>query len=319
MDLTSIILAIVALSVAAFHLGRARALSLPGAPGQAKRLHSLPGYYGYYTALWCLLPALALGLLWLLAEPRVVVALLVKGLPEAQRSMSLGEIDLLVNNIRHLASGDVVSGDVDRVLQEAALQYQAYMATSRKLLATLTIGLAMLAGALAWQRIAPQFRARNRVEKIINGLLIAASSIAIFTTIGIVLSVLFEAIRFFHEVPIADFLFGLKWSPQTAIRPDQVGSSGAFGAIPLFAGTLLITAIAMLVAVPVGLMTAIYLAEYSSRRVRAVAKPLLEILAGIPTVVYGFFAALTVAPAIRTAGEAMGMTVSSESALRPGW
>ena len=318
MDLTSIVLAIIALSVAAFYMGRARSLTLAGGPRRTVRLHSLPGYHGYYTALMCLLPALALTLLWILAEPRVVVALVVNGLPDAQQSMSEGEINLLVNNIRNLASGDVVSRDVDRVLQEAAERYQAYLATSRQLLATLTLGLAILAGAIAWRRITPNFRARNRVEKIINGLLIAASSIAIFTTIGIVLSVLFEAIRFFREVPIAEFLFGLDWSPQTAIRSDQVGSSGAFGALPLFAGTLLITAIAMIVAVPVGLMTAIYLAEYSSRRVRAVAKPLLEILAGIPTVVYGFFAALTVAPAIRTAGEAMGMSVSSESALAAG-
>ena len=148
--------------------------------------------------------------------------------------------------------------------------------------------------------------------------LIAASSIAIFTTIGIVFSVLFEAIRFFGEVPITEFLFGLNWSPQTAIRADQVGSSGSFGAVPLFTGTMLITAIAMFVSVPVGLMTAIYLAEYSSSRVRATAKPLLEILAGIPTVVYGFFAALTVAPWVRRTGESLGLEVASESALAAG-
>jgi phosphate transport system permease protein len=151
-----------------------------------------------------------------------------------------------------------------------------------------------------------------------SALLLAASSIAVLTTVGIVLSVLFEAIRFFNEVPVTEFLFGLNWSPQTAIRADQVGSSGSFGAVPLFAGTLLITAIAMIVAVPVGLMTAIYLAEYSTHRVRAVAKPVLEILAGIPTVVYGFFAALTMAPAVRRAGEALGLEVASESALAAG-
>jgi phosphate transport system permease protein len=130
--------------------------------------------------------------------------------------------------------------------------------------------------------------------------------------------VLFEAIRFFEKVPVTEFLFGVNWSPQTAIRADQVGSSGSFGAVPLFTGTLLITAIAMFVAVPVGLMSSIYLAEYSSRRVRATAKPLLEILAGIPTVVYGFFAALTVAPWVRRTGESMGIDVASESALAAG-
>ena len=124
--------------------------------------------------------------------------------------------------------------------------------------------------------------------------------------------------RFFQQVPLLDFLFGLSWSPQTAIRADQVGSSGAFGAVPLFAGTLLISGLAMLVAVPVGLMSAIYLSEYASRRFRSYAKPLLEILAGIPTVVYGYFAALTVAPLLRGIGESIGLDVASESALGAG-
>jgi phosphate transport system permease protein len=176
----------------------------------------------------------------------------------------------------------------------------------------------VLGAAVARRRITSKFRARNKVEGFVNALLIAASSIAILTTVGIVMSVLFEALRFFGEVPVSEFLFGTTWSPQTAIRADQVGSSGSFGAVPLFAGTLLITFIAMIFAVPVGLMTAIYLAEYSSNRVRAITKPVLEILAGIPTVVYGFFAALTVAPAIRVFGESIGLEVASESALAAG-
>ena len=150
------------------------------------------------------------------------------------------------------------------------------------------------------------------------GFLMASSTIAILTTVGIVLSVLFESLRFFQAVPVTEFIFGAEWSPQTAIRADQVGASGAFGAIPLFAGTLLISFIAMLVAVPVGLMSAIYLAEYARPGVRAVVKPLLEVLAGIPTVVYGFFAALTVAPFIRGLGESVGLDVASESALAAG-
>lgn len=170
----------------------------------------------------------------------------------------------------------------------------------------------------AWLRIHEQQRARNKVERVILVFLIACSTIAIFTTLGIVLSVLFESIRFFQAVPVADFLFGLEWSPQTAIRADQVGSSGAFGAIPLFTGTMLVSAIAMLIAVPIGLMTAIYLAEYAKPLIRALSKPLLEILAGIPTVVYGFFAALTVAPLIRGWGQSVGLDVSSESALAAG-
>jgi len=315
---TTLILMLAAISYAAFYIGRGRSVALVGGPRHGTRLHSLPGYYGYFTAMWCLIPALAVLMLWMLVEPRAIVALVINGLPEAQQALSAGELNLLMNNIQNLASGDAVSGDIDVILSDAALRFQEYTVLSRRILVALTIGLAVLGGAIALRRIHPEFRARNRVEHVILLLLIAASSIAIFTTIGIVLSVLFEAMRFFKEVPVTEFLFGLNWSPQTAIRADQIGSSGSFGAVPLFTGTLLITSIAMLVAVPVGMMTAIYLAEYSSRRVRSIAKPLLEVLAGIPTVVYGFFAALTVAPYVRSVGESLGLEVASESALAAG-
>ena len=318
MDNLTLILLLAGMAAAAFYMGRRRSFAVVGGPARGAKLHSLPGYYGYFTLIWCLLPALGLFFVWVLLEPRIVVALVIESLPEAQRSLSPGELNLLVNNIQNLAAGDAISGDADAVMSAAAERYNEYLATGRKILATLTLGVAGLGGAIALRRIRPEFRARNRVEQVVLYLLIAASSIAILTTIGIVLSVLFEALRFFREVPVTEFLFGLNWSPQTAIRADQVGSSGSFGAVPLFAGTMLITAIAMIVAVPVGLMTAIYLAEYSSNRVRAVAKPLLEILAGIPTVVYGFFAALTVAPWVRAAGESMGLEVASESALAAG-
>jgi phosphate transport system permease protein len=174
------------------------------------------------------------------------------------------------------------------------------------------------AAMLVRRRIDVGLRARNQVEGILTVILVACSTIAIFTTIGIILSVLYEAIRFFNVIPIAHFLFGLDWSPQMAIRADQVGSSGAFGAVPVFLGTILISAIAMVVAVPIGLMSAIYLSEYAGKRLRAVAKPLIEVLAGIPTVVYGFFAALTVAPVIRDWGSRLGLDVASESALAAG-
>jgi phosphate transport system permease protein len=318
MQSTTLLLILLAMAAAAFYVGRGRSLAIVGGPRQSVELHSLPGYYGYYTAIWSLLPALALFLGWLLLEPRIIVALIVNSLPEAQQSLPAGELNLLVNNIQNLAAGDAVSGDIDVLLTDASSRYREYAIASRGILATLTLGLAVLGGTFAWRRIHPDLRARNRVERFILFTLIGASSIAILTTIGIVLSVLFEALRFFQKVPLGDFLFGLTWSPQTAIRADQVGSSGSFGAVPLFAGTMLITGIAMLVAVPVGLMTAIYLAEYSSNRVRAIAKPLLEVLAGIPTVVYGFFAALTVAPWVRRAGESVGLEVASESAMAAG-
>ena len=159
---------------------------------------------------------------------------------------------------------------------------------------------------------------RDLTELAVRGVLIACSLAAVLTTFGIIFSLLFEAIRFFEKVAIIEFLFGLEWSPQTAIRSDQVGASGAFGAIPLITGTLLISAIAMAVAAPLGLLSAIYLAEYSSGWTRNLVKPLLEMLAGIPTVVYGFFAALVIAPFIRDAGTGIGFEVASESALAAG-
>ena len=318
MQSTTLILLIGLFAIAAFYMGRARSVALVDGPLKGQALHSLPGYYGYFVAIWCVLPALGLLLVWFLLEPKIIVALVIENLPESYKAYSPGELNLLLNNIQNLAAGDVVSVDVDDVLTAAAQQFNDYVDRSRQLLTVLSIGLAVLGGTIAWRRIHPDLRARNRVEAVVRWFLIAASSIAIFTTIGIVLSVLFEAIRFFQKVPISEFLFGLNWSPQTAIRADQVGSSGSFGAVPLFTGTLLITSIAMVVAVPIGLMTAIYLAEYSSPRVRATAKPLLEVLAGIPTVVYGFFAALTVAPWLRSAGESAGIAVASESALAAG-
>jgi phosphate transport system permease protein len=180
--------------------------------------------------------------------------------------------------------------------------------------------LAVATGGLAWGhgRISADMRAREAVEATIRVMLIACSCLAILTTVGIVLSLLFEAIRFFGLVSPIEFFFGLQWSPQTAMRADQVGASGTFGAVPVFAGTLLITLIAMAVAVPIGLLSAVYLSEYASRRERGVVKALLEILAGVPTVVYGFFAALTVAPFFRRFGESIGLDVASESALAAG-
>ena len=167
---------------------------------------------------------------------------------------------------------------------------------------------------------APEGRRARQIlgERLLLGLLAASSLVAILTTVGIALSLLFETLRFLDAVPLFDFLFGLNWSPQIAIREDQVGSSGAFGVVPLLVGTGLIAAVAMTVAGPLGLLSAIYLAEYATPRARSYAKPILEILAGIPTVVYGFFAVLVVAPFVRDSSESIGFEVSSESALAAG-
>lgn len=184
------------------------------------------------------------------------------------------------------------------------------------------LGAILLAGLAAiyfsGRRISPDFRARTYVERFIKGVLIGLSFIAVLTTFGIIMSLLFESMRFFEQVPVTEFLFGTQWSPQTALRADQAGQSGAFGAVPIFAGTFLIMLVAMVIAGPVGLMIAIYLSEYASKNVRKVIKPLIEILAGIPTVVYGFFALLTVGPTIRNFAESFGFAVPTQSALAAG-
>jgi phosphate transport system permease protein len=313
-----LIAVLLALTAAAYFFGRQRSVAVASGVGGIRHLHSLPSYYGSYAALWALLPALVVLGLWIAFESTVITQLVVRDLPAETQQLSPDRLGLVVNDIRNLAAGNVVSRSVTPELQAAADHLRSLQGVARAALAVVVLVLAIIGAGIAWRQISPRLRARNRVEAIVTALLIICSTIAIFTTIGIVLSVLFEAIRFFNVIPVTDFLFGLDWSPQMALRADQAGSSGAFGAIPLFAGTLLISLIAMLVAVPIGLMSAVYLSEYASREFRAVAKPVLEILAGIPTVVYGFFAALTVAPFIRDAGGLLGLDVASESALAAG-
>jgi phosphate transport system permease protein len=318
MRLPTLLLLIAAVVVAAFMLGRRRSVALAGGYRRIRTLHSLPGYYGYYAALWSAIPALLLLGMWLAVSDRMIMGRVADALPEPYRSMSGPDLGLVLNDVRGIAAGQMMGSDRQEELRQAADLYVQLQDSARWTVALLALALAIGGALFAYRSIHPLLRARNRVESVIKALLIAASTLAIFTTIGILISVVFEAVLFFSQVPLTSFLFGLEWSPQTAIRADQVGSSGAFGAVPLFAGTLLISGIAMLVAVPVGLMTAIFLAEYAPPRVRSLVKPILEVLAGIPTVVYGYFAALTVAPLLRQAGEALGLAVASESALGAG-
>jgi len=301
-----------------YHLGRKRALvAVDGVKG-VRFLHSLPSYYGFYVLLWAALPAVIVMLAWGLLQEGVLTSILLSHIPSELTAVSADRLSLLATTIKNVALGKITAGEITPAMQAAANEYSRYLQIAELAKSGLTLTLASLLGLIAWRKINPKMRARNRVEGIIKALLILSSGIAILTTVGIVFSVLFESIRFFEKVPFFDFVFGLEWSPQTAIRADQVGSEGLFGSVPLFAGTMLISLIAMTVAVPIGLMSAIYLAEYAGPKVRAYAKPILEILAGIPTVVYGFFAALTVAPAIRDFGVDLGLTVSSESALAAG-
>ena len=314
---STLLFVVVGLALLGYYIGRQRAVRAAVAAGP-RSFHSLPGYHGGYVALWCALPALTLLVLWQVLEPAWLRSAVLDSLPEAMQALPDDQLGLVYNEIRNQVEGNFVAGEPSPGVAAAAERYTELRASSRNLATGAVVVLGVLVLAWAYRRVRPEFRARNRVEKAIELLLIAASCVAILTTIGIFLSVFVEALRFFQQVSLLDFLFGLSWSPQTAIREDQVGASGAFGAVPLFAGTLLISGLAMLVAVPVGLMSAIYLSEYASRRFRAYAKPLLEILAGIPTVVYGYFAAITVAPMLRGFGESIGLDVASESALGAG-
>jgi len=307
-----------ALACLAYMQGKRRAFSLSGTAGGTGELHSRPGYYGMLTAVWCVLPALLIFGFWVAFSDTILTGLALKTLPASMQDLPAAQLNLLVNDLRNLVSGHVAARDIDPVLQLAADQYKGMERIGRIALALAMLSIALFSASLVYKRIRPEMRARNHVERIAQSALILCSTIAILTTIGIVLSVLYESIRFFQQVPITDFLFGMKWSPQMAMRADQVGSTGSFGAIPVLAGTFMISGIALSVAVPIGLMSAIYLSEYASSRVRAWAKPIMEILAGVPTVVYGFFAALVVAPFIRNSGEMLGLSVSSESALAAG-
>jgi phosphate transport system permease protein len=316
LSLLAIMLLVFGLGFIAWLSARARATSFTRAGGA--RVHSLPNYHGWYVALWAVLPALLFLAIWGsisggLVMQDVMQSPAAANLPpfEMQRAAIFNEARELADGTRQAAFNPQANA-LAPVFKSAESRY-GIIGTVVALL------LAFAGGAFAFTRLSPSFRARTRVERLVMAVLLVASLIAILTTLGIVLSLLFESIRFFSLVSPVEFLFGLNWSPQTAIRADQAGSSGAFGAIPLFWGTIFIGAIiAMIVAIPLGLMSAIYLTQYASARVRRWMKPLLEVLAGVPTVVYGYFAALTVAPAIRSFGVTLGIPASSESALAAG-
>jgi len=311
-----VVATLLVLTAVGFYMGRSRAVSTVS--GRVRELHSLPGYYGYYVAIWCGLPALFVLGAWLALEPTIIESMLISGLSETARDLTPQRLGLMINDIRNVADGNVSGASAEPAIQAAADRLNSLRQISSIALAVVVLAVAIAGLTYGRHLVAPKLRARNNVEKVVTAVLIACSTVAILTTFGIVMSLIFEAGRFFTKVSPAEFLFGLEWSPQTALREDQVGSSGAFGAIPLLAGTMLISFIAMCVAAPVGLLAAIYMSEYAHPKVRAAVKPMLEILAGVPTVVYGFFAALTVAPLFREWGEAMGLSVASESALAAG-
>jgi phosphate transport system permease protein len=311
-----LLLAIIALSLISYALGRRRALA--SVDGRQCELHSRPTYHGAFVAAWVGIPALLLLLVWLALQGPVIDQLLLASLPAGTtEGLDKGQTGLLLSQIKSVAAGNVF-GEPSLVVQEAAERYQRWQAIARYAMIAAALSVALLGLAVSSSRISPEFRARHGTERIMTGLMIACSLIAILTTLGIVLSLLIEALRFFERIPPLEFFFGLNWEPQIPIREGQVTAGGSFGAIPVFTGTLLISAIAMAVAIPIGLYAAIYLTEYAHPKLRAVVKPVLELLAGIPTVVYGFFAVLTVAPAMRSFGEMIGVPIAPNSALAAG-
>lgn len=307
---------IVALGALSYALARRRAVAAVG--GVESALHSRPAYHGAFVAAWVGIPSILLVLVWLLLQGPVIDRLLLWSLPPGTTDgLDGGQIDLMLSEIRSVAAGNLF-GEPSLVVQEAAERYQRWLTIARYAMVVVALSIALSGLFITSARIRPEFRARHATERVLNGLMIACSLIAILTTLGIVLSLLFEAVRFFERVSPIEFFFGLNWEPQIPVREGQVTAGGSFGAIPVFTGTLLISAIALAVAIPIGLLSAIYLAEYAHPRLRAVVKPMLELLAGIPTVVFGFFAVLVVAPFLRDFGAMIGVPIAPNSALAAG-
>ncbi|GAA6198827.1 phosphate ABC transporter permease subunit PstC [Aquicoccus sp. SU-CL01552] len=282
------------------------------------RLHSMASYHGMFSALMVLVPVLTIILLWLVLEGPVIDRLVMSGLPDGVLDgQGTGAVQLVLAEIKSISRGQIF-GTPEEWKMVAAERYGALRTQSDWWMVAVVAALALAILAFARSRVSAEFRARQGVERIVSGLMIFCSTVAIFTTIGIIVSLSYETIRFLDRVPLTEFLFGLNWEPQIPLREDQVAAEGAFGWLPVILGTIVITVVALLVAVPVGLLSAIYLNEFAPRKLRAVVKPVLEILAGVPTVVYGFFAILVVAPAIRTFGQSLGLDVAPNTALAAG-
>ncbi|MDX1011052.1 phosphate ABC transporter permease subunit PstC [Sinorhizobium medicae] len=321
---TSLLLLIIALiGFIAFLAGRSRSFARSG--GKLSSLHSLPGYHGSYVAIWATLPALLLLAIWLITSPVYIDYTVRSSLPEPVQSQGAATLQLALGQVKSVAAGFerlnaseisaiengsanmretlaskgvALAGEGEPYMVKAAQQFNAMRQYSRWLMSVAVLLVSVAGGFYALRNIDVRFRARNRVERVMLGSLILASSIAILTTVGIVASMLSEAGRFFTMVSPMEFFFGTVWDPRFGAAGSG-GASGQFGLLPLLAGTLYIAFVAMLFAVPIGLFAAIYMAEYASPRLRSIAKPLLEVLAGIPTIVYGFFALVTVGPFLR--------------------
>ena len=286
--------------------------------------HSLVQYYGVYAALWTLVPALILALIWAFAADPLILNAAEARLRFAYPSLPASFLDLKMAQLQNVAAGFIDAPDDIMAIEAEKLSASMDRVDFARVL---TLLLVMMIGFLfSFNRVRPQLKARVAFESFLRRTFFAAAVLAILTTIGIIASLLVEAYRFFSEISMLDFFFGTHWSPMVSLREGAegaadeavAGSSGSFGMVHVMLGPLLVAIIAMLVAVPIGLFSAIYTADFASSKVRNVIKPMLEVLAGIPTVVYGFFAALTAAPFFRDAGLLVGLDVSSQSALAAG-
>ena len=331
MPFSTLLLIILMGSAAGYFIGRNRSRQLAKPIGGVRNLATLPSYYASMVSLWAFIPAMLVVILWTVFDGPIIASLVTGALPQEAKILPPEQLGLILNQVNNVANGITSIDRLGIEYQPAVTRLQSFSDISANAMPPLVILVLILGVLIGFRTVNARHNARYAVERIFNLTLFVCSSIAIFTTLGIILSVLFESLRFFEKVPFFDFLLGTHWSPQIAIRADQAGASGSFGVLPLIVGTLLISLIALSIAVPVGLMSAIYLAEYAGRRARNIIKPALEVLAGVPTVVYGFFAALTIAPAIRNFGDACrnwgaehdigwiaNLAVSSESALAAG-
>ena len=308
---------IILFGLSSYYFGRSEARKL--ITTNKIKLNALPSYYGYYLGIWCGLPALIILSLWSLFEPTIIKMVILSNFSNVESK------DFFYEQTLSFFNGNF-TGELTNNIKIASEKYSSLNAIAYNSKIALLASAVIFSTSYAYKKVKSNNRARDDVELILKGLLFVSSLVAILTTIGIIVSLLFESIKFFSTINLFDFIFGTSWSPQRAfvrdastITPEEyLELKDAFGSVPLFAGTAFIALIAMCVAVPIGLFSGIYLAEYASTKVRKYSKPIIEILAGIPTVVYGFFAALTVGPFFRTVGESLGLTVSSESALAAG-
>ncbi len=312
--LIGVLLALIAI---AYQIGLRKSRSLAGKGNNTAVLHSRPGYYGSLVALWCGIPAFLILIVWNLVEPSVLQHLILKNVPaNVAASLDTAGVDVLVDRIKAIASGFGVTDTPAAYEVAAAEQLAKFERISSFAKFAVVVCAAILGLVWARKRISQQFRARNEVEKTINVVLILCSGVAILTTVGIVMSMFSEAMHFFHFVSPIDFFFGTEWNPGFSTSGNAEGS---YGLLPLLWGTLMVSGIALLVAVPLGLMIAIYLAEYASPRFRSWAKPTIEVLAGIPTIVYGVFAMMVIGPIFKSIGDSIGIEVNATSALTAGF